>query len=106
MSTSLIVRPGVCLPGPGSCLRFQESSADRSADVLVSSTDSRGVDARHDAVSGQAEAAQLLWRQDVNDERSHMGHVSGRGVGECLEAFVGQDGIGESPVGRIRLAAH
>ena len=32
---------------------------------------------RHDAVRGQAEASQLLWRQDVDDERSHMGHVPG-----------------------------
>ena len=35
-----------------------------------------------------------------------MGHVPGRRFGEGLEALIGQDGVGEPPVGRIGLATH
>jgi hypothetical protein len=65
-----------------------------------------GVYARHDAVGDQAEASQLLERQDVDDQRPHVGDVPGRRFGERLKAFIGQDGVGEPPVGRIRLTAH
>ena len=35
-----------------------------------------------------------------------MGHVPGRGLGEGVEALVGQDAFSEPAVGRIGLAAH
>lgn len=72
------------------------------AGVVALLVDRGGVYARHDAVSGEAEASQLLWRQDIDDKRSDMGDVAGRRLGECLEAFVGQDGIGEPSVCGIR----
>ena len=38
------------------------------ADGVVWLVDFGGVDARHDAVGGEAEASQLLGRQDVDDQ--------------------------------------
>jgi len=61
-------------------LRAQGSAAG----VSGSGVDGGGVDARHDAIRGQAQAPQLLWRQDVDDERSHVGHVRVGGLDQSI----------------------
>jgi hypothetical protein len=70
----LEVAPGALHPRMlGTGLRHRKSAAnvpplpamEGSKTVLA---DSRGVDARHYAIGVAAEAAQLLWGQDVDDE--------------------------------------
>ena len=50
--------------------------------------------------------AEALGREHVDDERPDMCDVAGSRVGECLRPALGEDGIGESPVRRIRVPAH
>ena len=57
-------RHGADLRSPTDKISPQLRSAG-SGEVLV---DSRGVDARHNAVGVAAEAPQLLWGEDVDDE--------------------------------------
>ena len=57
-----LVQEGISAVALVVCRRFARAGCGV---VLV---DSRGVDARHDAVGVAAEAPQLLWGQDVDDE--------------------------------------